>query len=55
MKMTKVKCNFCKQLVNEINDHGTCKDCWCSEGELKWKLCKKTKEDMIQNPEDCYC
>ncbi len=52
--MDEVKCNFCNQLVNEVNDHGTCKSCWCPEGEIKWKLCQKTKKDMLKNPDDNY-
>jgi len=49
MIMQTVKCIFCGQKVVAVNDHATCKSCWCPEGEIQWKEDKNTFAEMLQD------
>lgn len=44
----KVKCTFCDQPVDEVNDCGVCKGCWCPEGEKQWEVSEQAKKEMIE-------
>ena len=52
--MTKIKCVFCAQQVDQVNDQGVCKNCWCPEGAQKWKAKKNLlPKDLMKQDMEC--